>query len=577
MKKTDIEKTGNGVKKACRPGSAEEALCESEEKYRALFESSSDAIMMLDEKGFFDCNKAALKIFGVPQKEDFIKMRPSDLSPKRQPDGKDSAVEENRRIAEAYKNGSNHFEWVHRKMDGEVFFADVLLTAFNCGKEKVLQATVRDITKSRRVEAEYKMILQTALDGFYAVDMHGNITDVNDSYSVMIGYSRGELLKMNVKDLDATDTKEIVAQRIQRMVKTGGERFETRHRRKDGGIIEIETSVRYVEEGGGKFFAFMRDITGRKRAEQDLRLNGEIINNVSDGVYLISLHDGKIVYTNPKFEKMFGYGKGEMIGKDVVMVNAPGVRSPEETAREIIEILNKTGEWHGEVENIKKDGTHFFCYASCSTFDHAEYGKVIVAVHTDITERKKIEEDLKESENKFRVIVEHSNDMIWTLDMDGNFLFFNKRAEEITGYDLKDWVGRSFVPLILKEDLPKVGEIFKKTLSGESLQYEVSVYRKNGQLITLLVSSTPFFSKGVIVGTVSFGKDITDRKKIEKDLLLKTKELEEKNKVMETKEQEMKKALESSEKANKLMIGRELKMMELKKEIAELKSRLGVK
>lgn len=131
--------------------------------------------------------------------------------------------------------------------------------------------------------------------------------------------------------------------------------------------------------------------------EQTLRLHGELMKNMSEGVYLISTRDRKIVYTNPKFENMFGYEPGEMLGKDVMIVNAPTEKNPEEVAKEIIEILNRTGEWNGEIENIKKDETHFWCRATCSMFDHAEYGKVIIAIHTDITERKNADEKLKKA------------------------------------------------------------------------------------------------------------------------------------------------------------------------------------
>ncbi|MFA5933474.1 MAG: PAS domain-containing protein [Microgenomates group bacterium] len=139
------------------------------------------------------------------------------------------------------------------------------------------------------------------------------------------------------------------------------------------------------------------DITERKKTGLELLFRDEIIKNLAEGIYLIRASDGTIVYTNPKFEKMFGFNSGEMIGKPASIVNAPTDKKPEETAKEIMGILAKTGEWHGEVNNVKKDGTPFWCYANVSVFDHSEYGKVLVAVHTDITERKKAEEQAKEA------------------------------------------------------------------------------------------------------------------------------------------------------------------------------------
>ena len=142
----------------------------------------------------------------------------------------------------------------------------------------------------------------------------------------------------------------------------------------------------------------------------------------------------------------------------------------------------------------------------------------ILGIFWDITEHRQTEEALKESEERYRTIIEYSNDMIWTLDTEGRFLFFNKRSEEITGFKLKDWQGKSFAPLIEKDDLSRVIEVFHKTLGGEPQQYEVSVKKEDGIDIILLVNTAPIYSKGKIVGTVSCGMDITGRKKAEEQI-----------------------------------------------------------
>ncbi|MFH1295745.1 MAG: PAS domain S-box protein [Bacteroidota bacterium] len=144
----------------------------------------------------------------------------------------------------------------------------------------------------------------------------------------------------------------------------------------------------------------------RTRVAEALRLQSEIATNLSEGIYLIRMSDGIIVYTNPKFEEMFGYASGEMVGKHVSIVNSPDAKDPEETAKEIMEVLIKTGEWHGEVKNVKKDGISFWCYANVSIFDHHEYGKVLVSVHTDISERKKAEEALRDAHQELELKVE---------------------------------------------------------------------------------------------------------------------------------------------------------------------------
>ena len=135
---------------------AEEALKESAEKVRTLYDSSSDAIMLLDEKGFFDCNDATLRLFGCANKEDFCSKHPADFSPLTQPDGTDTMSYAKNNIERALKEGSLRFEHLHRRLNGVNFSAEVLLDVMLLGGKKVLQARVFDITE--RKKAEWKLM-----------------------------------------------------------------------------------------------------------------------------------------------------------------------------------------------------------------------------------------------------------------------------------------------------------------------------------------------------------------------------------------------------------------------------------
>lgn len=123
-----------------------------DESFRALFELSPDAIMILNEVGFIDCNPATLKIFGCSNKSDFIGKHPSQFSPALQSGDQDSKYLANQRISAALEHGTNRFEWMHNRLDGSVFPAEVLLVAFESDNQKLLQATVRDITDKKNEE-----------------------------------------------------------------------------------------------------------------------------------------------------------------------------------------------------------------------------------------------------------------------------------------------------------------------------------------------------------------------------------------------------------------------------------------
>lgn len=136
---------------------AQMALEESEKKYESLYNLSADAIMILDPlRGFTGGNKAALRLFGCKSEDEFSSLSPVDLSPDYQPDGSSSSQKAQEVIALALKNGSHYFEWMHKRMNGEEFFASVLLSRIILKGVTVLQATVRDISIQKKMEEDLK-------------------------------------------------------------------------------------------------------------------------------------------------------------------------------------------------------------------------------------------------------------------------------------------------------------------------------------------------------------------------------------------------------------------------------------
>ncbi len=144
---------------------ADRARLRSEARYRALYESTRDAVMLLNARGFFDCNDATVRIFGCRDKAEFCRKHPADLSPPRQPDGADSLALAGERIAEAMARGSLFFEWMHRRQDtGADFPAEVLLSALELDGRRVLQALVRDISERKRDDDALRACMRSSSD-----------------------------------------------------------------------------------------------------------------------------------------------------------------------------------------------------------------------------------------------------------------------------------------------------------------------------------------------------------------------------------------------------------------------------
>jgi len=185
--------------------SLEESLQFIERKYQDLFESSNDAIMILDKEGFFDCNRKTLEVFACPSKEKFTTLHPADLSPPQQQTGERSIELANRMIDLALEKGSHSFSWIHRRFSGESFPAEVSMSRFALAGRWVVQAMVRDVTDRIRAKEEalkserrFADIINFLPDPTFAVDLNGRVIAWNRAMENLTGISgQGMLGKEN--------------------------------------------------------------------------------------------------------------------------------------------------------------------------------------------------------------------------------------------------------------------------------------------------------------------------------------------------------------------------------------------
>lgn len=181
-------------------------------KLNSVFEGSSDALILLSEDGFFDCNYKTLKMFGLYSKEEFISLMPEDFSPEFQPDGSDSLSKSREHIRRAFENGVNQFEWIHCKKNGKLFPAEIILTAFDYDGKKVLQACLRDITERKQAEAivisqREKLVASAKMSSLG--EMAGGIAhEINNPLTIIIG--KTSLLKRRLEfDHNAVDVDKL--------------------------------------------------------------------------------------------------------------------------------------------------------------------------------------------------------------------------------------------------------------------------------------------------------------------------------------------------------------------------------
>jgi len=249
-------------------GEVVEAKEEAEEKYKTLYESSRDAIMVLEPPtwNFTAGNPATVKMFGAKDEEDFISRNPGELSPEKQPDGKLSSEKFKEVIMKAMKEGSNSFEWTHKRISGEEFPAQILLTKMKLKGKDVLQATVRDVTGEKEAEKRFKYLTEASFEGIM-IHSAGKFIFANEQFCKMFGYECNELIGKNVATLlIAPESRKLVGEKIR--AKDLGP-YEAWGVRKDGSKFLMEIKARESVYGGKPVrIAVMREVNSKDIMEK---------------------------------------------------------------------------------------------------------------------------------------------------------------------------------------------------------------------------------------------------------------------------------------------------------------------
>jgi PAS domain S-box-containing protein len=298
---------------------AELKLLSKGRKLRNIYESSSDAILLLQNNRIIECNAKAVQMFSAPSQDALLSLHPASLSPPFQPDGMDSHSKAERYMAEVVQFGEARFDWEHRRADGRIFPAEVLLTRFEYEGQQILQANVRDITdrklaeeqmqslnkqltedlaarvkaeKSLRELADYLDVYRKIVDNHAIVaetDTSGTIVSVNDAFCRISGYSRGELLGKNHRILNSgVHPKSMWKEMYKTVANRGFWHGEICNRAKNGSMYWVNTTIAPLFDEAGKirgYFAIRADITKLKeaqaQAESASRSKSEFLANMS--------------------------------------------------------------------------------------------------------------------------------------------------------------------------------------------------------------------------------------------------------------------------------------------------------
>jgi PAS domain S-box-containing protein len=265
---------------------------ESEERFRLLFELSADAILLLDGRTneFVDCNEATVRMLRAKSKAQVFATHPSKLSPKHQPDGRPSDEKADEMIAAAIREGSHRFEWMHRRMDGEDFMVEVLLTSVQLGQQPLIVTVWREIGERKRMEEEalresdrrFRLLFERSADPILLLDSKAMcFTDCNPAAvalmrgkdkSCLVGHSPWDIAPVHQPSGKAS--RDHALELLSKLGSGGAERFEWTHSRVDGTEFPVEVMLTAMEIGDVcDWVVVWREISERKRVEAELQRN----------------------------------------------------------------------------------------------------------------------------------------------------------------------------------------------------------------------------------------------------------------------------------------------------------------
>jgi PAS domain S-box-containing protein len=379
----------------------------------------------------------------------------------------------------------------------------------------------------RESEEQNKRLLESFEDGYFEVDLAGNLTFFNESLCRMVGYSHQEMMGMNNQQYMTPETSKKVYETFNEVFLTGKatKAFGWELLRKDGKIRHVETSVSPVFGPGGDktgFRGIARDVTERWMAEQICReseeKHREIIESIEDGYYEVDLK-GNLVFFNEALKKILGYSSEELMG-----INNRKYQS-EETAQKLYQVYNevyRTGkpakpfDW----ELIRKDGEKRYVDTSASLIRDSEgRGIGFRGIQRDRTEALLTKKALEESEKKYRTILQSIEDGYYEVDLSGNMVFLNESMCRIVGYSQEELKGMNNRQYMSEETSKRVFQTFNQVYrTGEAtkvLGWEL--IRNDGERRYVETSVSLIQNpKGEPAGFRGIARDITGVKRFEK-------------------------------------------------------------
>jgi PAS domain S-box-containing protein len=485
--------------------------------FEGLLEAVPDALIGVDRSGVIClANHHAESLFRY-DRDTLVGVPLEDLVP-------ESRRSEHKAGREGYDNAprtrpmGTDLNLIGLRRDGTKFPVDISLTPTGAGEDLVVMATVRDMTRYRKAEAERRRLDRTAAlvefsgEAIVGHSPTGIITSWNPAAQGLLGFSCEEAIGRPIATMTAQD-RSSEARDILDAVGRGRpiEHLETVALRKDGSSIPIHLSDSPILDESGKVIgasAVIHDSTRQQRALEAAQLMASVVEHSEEAIITSTL-DGVITSWNPAAERLFGYTSEEIVGK-----SGRGL-SPRDRTTEIREILARiaAGEPVGslETERVRKDETAFPAALTVSPIrDKDDQIVGACAITRDMTEQRRSFEFAQ----RMAAIIQHSNDAINSSTLDGIVTSWNPAAERIYGYSAQEIVGKPVQPVAPEDRTDEIGAILSKVAAGEPVEHLETVrVRKDGTHFPVSLSVSPIRdASGAVIGASIVSRDVTQQR-----------------------------------------------------------------
>jgi PAS domain S-box-containing protein len=528
---------------------------------RSLIEASLDPLVTISPEGkITDVNEATIKVTGVLRE----KLVGTDFS---------DYFTEPEKAREGYqqvfaKGFVTDYPLTIRHKDGRL--TDVLYNAsvYKDARGNVLGvfAAARDVTAQQQVSQYARSLIEASLDPLVTISSEGKITDVNDATVEVTGVFREKLVGTDFSDYFTEPEK--AREGYQQVFAKG---FVTDYpltiRHKDGRLTDVLYNASVYKDARGNVlgvFAAARNVTESKRVMREFSETKNLLDNILQSSIKYSIIgkdlDHKILSWNEGAHRNYGYAADEILGKSSEILHTPeDVKSG--AVKRLLDAAYEKGLAEGEFERVREDGSRFWASVVVTRRNDATGNPIgYLLMSSDISEKKRAEEQLRSASQYARSLIEASLDPLVTISPEGKITDVNEATAKVTGIPRDKLIATDFSDYFTDPDKAREGykQVFEK---GFVTDYALTIRHRDGRHTDVLYNGSVYKdARGQVLGVFAAARDVTAQRNAEAQ-------------IAEQRTQELER-LSELERFQKLTVGRELKMIELKREIEELKKLL---